>query len=182
MIVLPEIDAAERSHDGQREHLTLRFALPASTRYFEGHFPEVPLLPGVVQIGWAVEFGRQYFELPARFLGGAEGAEVLVGVDLVAQLQHDELHHDRIVQEAEPRHVVGNQVFRFAEVGERIQDALGFLFRELPRGRHQPAPVGADEVGELAVPLSAAQHDDLMLLQRICVAAGLHEGAVLLLA
>ena len=67
MIVLPEIDAAERSHDGQREHLTLRFAVPASTPYFEGHFPEVPLLPGVVQIGWAVAFGRQYFELSSRF-------------------------------------------------------------------------------------------------------------------
>ncbi len=67
MIALPEIDAAERSHDGQKESLTLRFAVPASLRYFEGHFPEVPLLPGVVQIGWAVELARQHFELPARF-------------------------------------------------------------------------------------------------------------------
>ena len=79
MILLPEIEAAERSHDGQREQLTLRFAVPASTRYFEGHFPDVPLLPGVVQIGWAVEFARQYFELPARFhtLAGVKFTRVI---------------------------------------------------------------------------------------------------------
>ena len=54
MLKLPEIDSLERRPDGLRAH----FMLPAGLEYFDGHFPEVPLLPGVVQIGWAVELAR----------------------------------------------------------------------------------------------------------------------------
>jgi 3-hydroxymyristoyl/3-hydroxydecanoyl-(acyl carrier protein) dehydratase len=36
--------------------------------YFDGHFPQAPILPGVVQIHWAEHYGREYFteQLPAR--------------------------------------------------------------------------------------------------------------------
>ena len=63
MILLPEIEALERTHDG----LTLRFVVPASLVYFEGHFPDCQLLPGVVQIGWAVELARQHFQIDRAF-------------------------------------------------------------------------------------------------------------------
>ncbi|KRG71151.1 AMP-binding protein [Pseudoxanthomonas dokdonensis] len=35
---------------------------------FDGHFPQVAILPGVAQLHWAIHFGRQAFALPPRFL------------------------------------------------------------------------------------------------------------------
>lgn len=34
---------------------------------FDGHFPDAPLVPGVAQLDWAVEFARRCFELPQAF-------------------------------------------------------------------------------------------------------------------
>jgi 3-hydroxymyristoyl/3-hydroxydecanoyl-(acyl carrier protein) dehydratase len=60
---LPEIEALERSND----RLSLRFVVPPALPYFEGHFAEVPVLPGVVQIGWAIELARIHIPFSARF-------------------------------------------------------------------------------------------------------------------
>lgn len=35
---------------------------------FDGHFPDAPLVPGVAQLDWAVEFARRCFVLPQTFL------------------------------------------------------------------------------------------------------------------
>jgi acyl-coenzyme A synthetase/AMP-(fatty) acid ligase len=47
------------------------FALtaPSGLLYFDGHFRQAPVLPGVVQIDWAILFGRRHFALPPSFLG-----------------------------------------------------------------------------------------------------------------
>ncbi|MGD9842981.1 MAG: hydroxymyristoyl-ACP dehydratase [Steroidobacteraceae bacterium] len=59
----PEILAVERQ--GDAVHLKLK--VPATLCWFEGHFPDMPLLPGVVQTAWVTQFGRQYFPLPPQF-------------------------------------------------------------------------------------------------------------------
>ncbi|TWI13315.1 AMP-binding protein [Aerolutibacter ruishenii] len=46
----------------------LELALDADLLVFDGHFPRMPILPGVAQLDWAVRFGREAFALPPRFL------------------------------------------------------------------------------------------------------------------
>jgi acyl-coenzyme A synthetase/AMP-(fatty) acid ligase/3-hydroxymyristoyl/3-hydroxydecanoyl-(acyl carrier protein) dehydratase len=40
---------------------------PRDLFYFDGHFPDAPILPGVAQIDWAIAYGRQCFSLPPVF-------------------------------------------------------------------------------------------------------------------
>lgn len=48
---------------GQR----LQLHIPADLLYFDGHFEQAAILPGVVQIHWAEHFARHYFEVQGEF-------------------------------------------------------------------------------------------------------------------
>ena len=62
---------SERQEDDQ---WLLELAVPVDLAHFSGHFPQTPVLPGVVQIDWAISLARQLIEnLPSRF----QGMEVL---------------------------------------------------------------------------------------------------------
>jgi len=60
---LPRVLAAEMDVACVR----LRIKVPKELSYFPDHFPEFPLLPGVVQIGWAEHFGKIFFPVTAPF-------------------------------------------------------------------------------------------------------------------
>jgi acyl-CoA synthetase (AMP-forming)/AMP-acid ligase II/3-hydroxymyristoyl/3-hydroxydecanoyl-(acyl carrier protein) dehydratase len=81
---LPQIVSLQRDGD----ELRLRLLIPPDLFYFEGHFPERPILPGVVQIGWALHFGKQHLcsDLPFKAL------EAIKFQSFVVPAQTVELH------------------------------------------------------------------------------------------
>jgi len=46
-----------------QEGVCLRLEIPAGLAWFDGHFPDAPILPGVAQVGWAIAFAREHFAL-----------------------------------------------------------------------------------------------------------------------
>lgn len=59
----PEIVEVERSE----EQAKLKLVVPEALFYFRGHFPGFAILPGVVQLDWAIHYGKQHFALGAGF-------------------------------------------------------------------------------------------------------------------
>ena len=51
------------------ERVLLELSVPSSLAWFDGHFRQAPILPGVVQVDWAILYGRRHFALPAQFKG-----------------------------------------------------------------------------------------------------------------
>lgn len=67
---------------------SLQLSVPPDLAYFSGHFPKAPVLPGVVQVEWALNLGRQLLNLPGKFAG----MEVLKFQQLVRPGDEIQLH------------------------------------------------------------------------------------------
>ncbi|MGC5699937.1 AMP-binding protein [Pseudomonas sp. NFXW11] len=70
LLLAPRPQAPEVLEQAQHaDEWQLQLAIPPDLAYFSGHFPQTPVLPGVVQVDWALSLGQQLLELPGRFAG-----------------------------------------------------------------------------------------------------------------
>lgn len=116
MTTLPQVLGCQR--DGSRVKLDL--AVPADLQFFDGHFPQHPILPGVVQVAWAVQYGREHFALPpsCRRMSGIKFQNVIRPLQRLAL----ELDYEAASGELAFRYIAGDAVFssgrlRFAADG-----------------------------------------------------------------
>ena len=111
-LVLPEITAREISADEAR----FQIRLPEDLFYFEGHFDDTPILAGVVQLHWAIEFARQHLSIPGVFqrIEALKFFKVLMaGDDVTLSLRYDR-DTDRLTFDytnGETRHSSGRVIF-----------------------------------------------------------------------
>jgi 3-hydroxymyristoyl/3-hydroxydecanoyl-(acyl carrier protein) dehydratase len=82
MITLPTVLNRSRAPE------VFTLVMDAELTAFQGHFPDNPILPGVVQVDWAVRFGTEAFGDLGRF----QGIEHLKFQDLVRPGETLELH------------------------------------------------------------------------------------------
>lgn len=68
--VWPQQLNKQRSAEGDIVELALW--VPDDLDYFQGHFPNAPILAGVVQLHWAVEFAKQEFSLSEQTVQNLE--------------------------------------------------------------------------------------------------------------
>jgi acyl-CoA synthetase (AMP-forming)/AMP-acid ligase II/3-hydroxymyristoyl/3-hydroxydecanoyl-(acyl carrier protein) dehydratase len=59
----------ERLIERDTQRAVFEFTAPRDLVYFSGHFRDLPILAGVVQIDWVIAYGRKCFDLPSGFRG-----------------------------------------------------------------------------------------------------------------
>jgi acyl-coenzyme A synthetase/AMP-(fatty) acid ligase len=113
----------------EQHHVSLELVVPANLLYFDGHFDQMAILPGVVQLDWAITIGRRYFALPTEFKSvHALKFQQLILAEQVISL---ELNHD-----------AQKDTLSFRYFSTAGQHASGRIFFG-----HAPAPLTASQAG-----------------------------------
>jgi 3-hydroxymyristoyl/3-hydroxydecanoyl-(acyl carrier protein) dehydratase len=83
-VLLPEV----LGKTAELDTLVLKIRIPEDLAFFPGHFPGTPIVPGVVQVQWAMHFAKQCLGLQGRF----HHMEVVKFKELLLPGQRLELH------------------------------------------------------------------------------------------
>lgn len=113
---LPEV-CARQAHDGG---VDLELHVCADCPWFEGHFPGRPILPGVVQIGWAAWFAAGWTGCdtpPTRLERVKFRRPIRPGARLVLRLamKSGKLHYEYLLVQPEGRVPASSGVFTCPE-------------------------------------------------------------------
>lgn len=63
MTAQPDVRAVRRSGNS----VELELHVPRTLDFFQGHFPRFGILPGVVQVDWALTYGRRHLQVSGDF-------------------------------------------------------------------------------------------------------------------
>ena len=66
---VPQVRLLERDEQPNGERVLLELIVPSTLFYFDGHFTQAPVLPGVVQVDWAIRYAREHFAVAPGFRG-----------------------------------------------------------------------------------------------------------------
>lgn len=67
--LLPPTMPHQKLIEQSDQRALLELTPPPELLYFKGHFPQTPILPGVVQVHWAIHYGIQCFNVSKHFRG-----------------------------------------------------------------------------------------------------------------
>jgi 3-hydroxymyristoyl/3-hydroxydecanoyl-(acyl carrier protein) dehydratase len=82
------IRTSDQIHTNEADHLSIGLSINPDLCYFEGHFPDAPVLPGVVLVGWVMDYAQEYFN-PDYYLSSTRQLKFHHGVKPGQQLTLD---------------------------------------------------------------------------------------------
>ncbi|MBU2707248.1 hypothetical protein KCM76_14730 [Zooshikella marina] len=61
--LLPEIIEVSKNHNVELTTIDIKINIKPDNLFFEGHFPNMPILPGVAQVHWVMLFAKEYLSV-----------------------------------------------------------------------------------------------------------------------